>query len=166
MFCPHDAECVGDGGCKKGTYPVESLCARFFYLVHRPCGLSLRCICTKTDGLAHSAWCSRTLCGAHYKTDGFTHNVWCTLQNRRAHAQCVVPFVGRRRLMIFGNWALCIAVFGIATSFLENASVGVSVLCLSLVMLTFSIGAVSAILCHDVANIPGSIQRCPDLLVV
>ena len=48
--------------------------------------------------------------------------------------------VGRRTLMIYGNLLLCMSVFGIAASFQYDAHVIVSVVCLSMVMLTFSIG--------------------------
>lgn len=56
-------------------------------------------------------------------------------------AASLAECAGRRLLMIYGNLALCGAVFGIAVSFLYGADVYVSVGCLSLVMLTFSIGA-------------------------
>jgi Na+/melibiose symporter-like transporter len=56
-------------------------------------------------------------------------------------AAALAECVGRRSLMIYGNLLLCASVFGIAASFQFGASVVVSVMCLSLVMLTFSIGA-------------------------
>lgn len=56
-------------------------------------------------------------------------------------AASMAECVGRRKLMIYGNFALCASVFGIALSFLYDGGVIVSVACLSAVMLTFSIGA-------------------------